>query len=933
MTNTPTEPVVEMLINGVWVDITADCRLNSASSGGGITVTRGRPNEGNAAEPTQLDFTLNNREGKYSDENPNGPYYGYLGRNQPVRVGIGRREDFFTRAAASGTWGRLPDRVTPELKTVQGELWNLTGAAGNFALTGTEATIQSGVDTRMATFGTYGDVEVTTRAKVSTHDTAFGIILRAQRSGSVKWYGAYIAPQVSPANDRLRLNKDVGVSSWANGTDFIPAIVPGTYYLFKAQFSGQRMRVKVWKEGDPEPTAWFARYDNFTDDVEEGPTYGEVGLFVTGGTGIGTFSEIKVNQWRAHAEIAVLPPRWDLSRKDRWVPIQARGITRRLGQGRKALNSAVTLHLNRYTSLSSMWFPLEGDTGESASNAITGGLSGTIQSLTFQAADTVGLTALPGVSGFAHFGDDTSKLIVSASNYTNTGKWTLLWFLKFPGSLPADAIMTTIQTTGTARTWRITATTGTGVRVEALAADGTVLASGLSALYFLPDHPVGCWLAATLYLFQSGGNVVWAWNFHHPGGTSFFTVNGSFAGSVGLFRTATFSGSPNMTAAGGLDITQVFHYAGDLPFVSTEFARAAAAYANEEAMTRFLRLTSDAGLPATNMGSVVGTEPMGPQVPAKLMELLEDCAQVEDGILMEERDDFSLALMTRLAHYNQPKLLLDIDAGHLSSPLEPIKDDQGTRNDVTVSRPGGGFAVSVQTSGPLNVNPPEDDPDGVGVYDEAPEINFASDLQLQAAADWRRSRGTLNESRYPSIRADLAAEVYQSSPSLSARVLAIDSGRMLRLDNPEVSPDPADQIVQSYTEKLDQYEHDLTSVAAPGRLYTGAVVSSSTQIYRNALRVQPSGIRVQTAFISGTHTALLCERFDSTYGLWKTTAADPRVTGFEIMAAGVRLMVVSIAGGSDPQTITVVQQPTNGVIKTIPVGSRITLADPPRVKW
>src|SRR5215216_4200811 len=120
MSTTPVDPIFEMKIDGVWVDITEDVRLNSADSGGGIQIERGVPNEGNRAEPTQLDFVLNNRHGDYSPRNPYSVNYGKLRRNQPVRVGLSRRRDTFQRTETDG-WGRQPSRVTPENVTVLGD--------------------------------------------------------------------------------------------------------------------------------------------------------------------------------------------------------------------------------------------------------------------------------------------------------------------------------------------------------------------------------------------------------------------------------------------------------------------------------------------------------------------------------------------------------------------------------------------------------------------------------------------------------------------------------------------------------------------------------------------------------------------------------------------------------------------------------------------
>jgi len=920
MSTTPTNPVVEMLIDGVWVDITSDCRLESADSGGGIRIKRGRPNQSPIVEPTEFDFTLNNANGVYSPKNPLGPYWGKLGRNQPVRVGLNRVLDTFARTVAD-SWGSTPSWVDPEGVTQPGYAWTLTGTATAFDVNGAQGTIQAASGYRRATIGTYADVDILTRVKVSDRTSTFGIVLR---DNAGRMYTAYITPSTT---DKIGVGKVSGATSYGIEGTLSSNVVADTYYWLRAQVAGQRIRVKFWADSATEPTFWPVRYyDRFVPPEEAVPMSGSVGVFAKDGGALVTFDSVQIDHWRAHAEVTQLPPRWDLSRQDRWVPVHATGITRRLGQGRKELSSAVTLHLSKYVGLSTMWFPLERDSGETASNAINGGRPGVISGLTFQTPELTGLAGLPGVAGYAQLSEDTSYFIGSATDYTNTGAWTVLVFFRVPTTPASTILLFTLISTGTARTIKVWLQSDAAVRVDLLASDGSTLSSSSALLFGFTDNPTGCWIAATVYLFDSAGTVHWAFNYHCPTSSVFYTVNGTYSGTVGLFRTITARSSAAHTAAGGLSLCQVLHYAGDLPFVTNDFARAAIAYLNEAAGTRFIRLCNDAGVRVTTMGLSTDTEPMGFQLPAKRLDLLTECAEVEDGIFEESRDDFELSLRTRPSMYNGNILDLDIDAGHLTEPLEPLPDDTLTRNDVTVSRPGGGFAVSIQETGPLNINNPEDDPDGVGVYDEAPELNFAADSQLQPAANWRRSRGTLDRDRYPSVHADLTTAVYQNDAALAAETLSIDSGRMLRITNTEVGPDPSLQLVQSYEETIDQYDLDITWVTEPGDIQQVGVVNYTT-------RVQPAGSVTAASFVAGTDTALSVERIDSTYGLWVRTADDAAVTGFDIMVAGVRLEVVSISGTTDPQTITVVQTPVNGQVKTIPAGERITLADPWRVAW
>lgn len=77
---------VEMLINGVWTDITAYVMVRDES--GNISITRGRTDEGSTTEQSTCQMQLNNRDGRFSPRYPSGIYYGLIGRNTPIRVSV-----------------------------------------------------------------------------------------------------------------------------------------------------------------------------------------------------------------------------------------------------------------------------------------------------------------------------------------------------------------------------------------------------------------------------------------------------------------------------------------------------------------------------------------------------------------------------------------------------------------------------------------------------------------------------------------------------------------------------------------------------------------------------------------------------------------------------------------------------------------------------
>lgn len=1049
MSTTPVNPIVEMLVDGQWVDVTPDCRQGNADSGGGFEISRGVPNEGNFAEPTQFNFTLNNGVSKapategevavYSPANPLGPYFGLLGRNQRVRIGYDRRQDQEWNRTEVDGWGYLPDHVHADGTTIlPGERWHHYGNPGAFDVASNAGTAVATTGFRAALLERqYRDVDVLARVKVSNRTSEFGIVLRMddfilpapsglQLDGATGWgstqgtvatdtgqfrgentqsvrltvtgapttatlataVGAttmYALPDAanhsyyirfwvrctisatircavsfyasnastflaqstqdhavtantwtaidlvptstqdmayarinaqltgSPAagtqmwiqdpevhdtskarswtvgvlpggTDTLRVNKTIPTTTINTSVNLSANVVAGNWYWIRGQITGKRARAKFWADGDPQPVDWATRfYDDGEVDLPGMPRTGEVGMWVQNGSATMTVDSIQIDQWRAHTEIASLPQHFDLSRQDRWVPVQSRGILRRLGQGRKSLRSAVSLHLETYSSSSYGWWPLEADDGDSAANFVAGGQHAGISGLTFGSTDSGGLGALPGVSGVATLSEDSSYFNAGVSSHANVGGMeTMLWFMRLPALPASEILVATCASTGTIRNWRVYVSATGAFRVVGQDRNSaTIVDQNVAGWNGNSDLPTGCWIAFTLYLLQDGSNVDWALNHHRPGSDQFWTTSGTYAGSVGVYTHFNSRSSSVHTAAGNLQLTQVMHYAGDLPFVTYDFRAAAQAYDGEEAGPRALRLAGNAGIPFTTIGLSSLTVEMGPQLPNKLVELLEECAEADDGFVVEERDDFGLVLITRNSLWNRDPLRLDIDAGHLTSPLEGTPDDLPTRNDSTITRPGGSSRRAIKTSGTLNVNAPEDDPDGVGTYDEQKTINVGLDDLCGSHANWRVSRGTQPDPRYPTMTALMSATAYQADPVLAADAMGLDIGDHIQLANTEADYRDRRQGIQGYTELVpDIYEWRITWATQPNDVRRVGVVSYTA-------RLGTESLYVDSDFDAGTDTQLLVSSDD---GKKMVTLAKGDIHWpFVIEAAGVLL--------------------------------------------
>lgn len=76
-------PKVELEINGVWQDVSQYTRHEQ-----GIAITKGRQNANSVAQPTQISCSFNNGDGRFTPDNPTGPYYPYLQAGVRLRVSM-----------------------------------------------------------------------------------------------------------------------------------------------------------------------------------------------------------------------------------------------------------------------------------------------------------------------------------------------------------------------------------------------------------------------------------------------------------------------------------------------------------------------------------------------------------------------------------------------------------------------------------------------------------------------------------------------------------------------------------------------------------------------------------------------------------------------------------------------------------------------------
>lgn len=857
-----------------WVDITDDVRARD-----GIQIEVGRADEIGQVDASKIGLTLDNRSGTYSPRNPLGPWYGQLRRNTPLQVTLPRVADAFTRTTSPGwgttTSGHVWTQNNPPV-------WSTNGSQGI-------ATPPSINIIYLSTITGAPDVEVRCAFTLASLPTgaAWGVgpVLRHTDGSNYYRIRVHVAPSGAVELVILRRSADVETT--------LASASAGTYgagqkWWITARAEGPYLMAKVWRDGTTEP-AWQAVA---RDGVLAGTNVGVHAVRAAGSTGPASIAvdDFSTRVILMTGTIAELPVRWNQAATDSTTPITATGILRRLAQGQSALRSPIYRQLIAQPAQG--YWPLEdGSDAQAASSALTGGRPAGLLNVNLGHDD-----APPGASAAALLtaagGGSRITARIDRPSTTPDGYAAMLYvkLASLPGS---GATLMEVLTTGTVVRWVI-GMDGVAFTLNGYDADG-VLRLTDSALYFVDPTQ---WVAVQLEAEEVGGGLVdWALIWHQVGATNFWSFSGTILGTADRIVGANVVAPTDNTAVSHLWLGD-----NDLPFVAATFMQVSTGYSGELAADRVARLCREEGIPVL-VGA--GTSaPMGPQNAGALLELLRQCEESDQGMLHEQGGQ--LAYLPRGGRYNRPvAAALDMAAGHIAAPPEPTDDDQTVRNDVTVSRVGGGSARVVDETSVTEV----------GRYDTSVDVSLASDGLLADHAAWRVHLGTADELRWPVIELDLAR-----NPTLIDRWLTIKPGSPITITSPpsQLLGTPIDLIVEGYTQTLTVFGWHVTLNCSPGAPWTVGVyddpgtrrdsASSTLGIARDA---------VQTSWTFSTASRL---------DVWSTTA-----TPYDVQCGGEVVTVTSMGAvsGSGPYTQTAtVARSVNGVVKAQTAGTRIRLARP-----
>ena len=519
------------------------------------------------------------------------------------------------------------------------------------------------------------------------------------------------------------------------------------------------------------------RDGRFSPRNPNGPLFGKIGRNTPIRTSV-TYNAI--TYVRFVGEIPSWPSRWDVSGRDVWVPVEAAGIMRRLGQGEKPIKPSLDLAILADGPVH-YWRVDDPDGSTKATSSLPNG------TVDMSPIGTIGWAQMASPPG----GDGTgSAAVMNAgdllANVNVSAPWTVEWSIFRPDddSLSGDVIFQIFYLVDGVQTYT----------------SSTVLHD--------TDVSERDWYHYKVEGVQNGGNYeISYWRNGIAKG-----IAATAAGTLGELQYVV-AGGGGAVVASDFAIGYIALYGGSGVIDAQEHSDALQGYEGEQAHQRFERLCTQAGIPFATVGS--SSARMSAQRPVTLLQSLRDCEDTDQGFQFERRDALGLKFRCNSSRYNQIPLALSYTGGHISPPFDPEPDDLSVANDREVKSRAGATARQELTAGPLST---QDPPNGIGRYDDTIEIDPFSADQLPHIAAWRLHIGTWDAERYPRVKVDLAVP---GNSTIVAQIAAADSGDLITIANLPawLPPETAELLVEGYKEAIGFFAWDFVFNTSPAGPY------------------------------------------------------------------------------------------------------------------
>lgn len=643
-----------------------------------------------------------------------------------------------------------------------------------------------------------------------------------------------------------------------------------------------------------------------------GPYYGLIDRNTPCRVSVQSGNSKSVRFW---GEIASWPQDWDGTGNDAWVDVQAAGPLRRLGTGQAPLRSAPYLYwANPVAGRQAVaYWPMEDASGATQFTSAVTGVSPMVMVGTPSLATYSTITAsdsLPSfTTGTGAYGRIPSYTPSGGANSISS----MTCYVGLPSGGETGQALLTISTSGSL-TWELYYTNSGGgvLGLRGRDTSGTIqLDTGTVSL---PVNGVPV-IVGLDFQQADASNVLGSITVEQANGTS-QGFQQAQAATWTMGRLTAVRVAPAATLTG----TTLGHIAvatvnSTLPFSDYQ------GNLGELASIRFQRLCTYINMPSHivfSNSNALGPA-MGPQHSGAFLDLLQECVDVDGGILFELTDRFGLGYRVRDTIENQTSAVLALDyaQAQFADVPKPVDDDTFTRNDITVTRLNGSSTRAVQTSGSLNNQAP---PAGVGTYATSLTVNCQTDAQTADQAGRRLHLGTIPEPRYPVMGVQLARSEITGSTVLRQNMLALMPGDRLTVANPPpwLPPDTISELAIGWTETFDQFLHHIQLNTMPESGWRVAVTDDP--VFGRAdtdgsTLAAPAGPADATIQVATTNPAS---------PLWTTNAGD---YPFDITVGGERMTVTGVTGSTSPQVFNVTRS-VNGVVKIQTQGTAVQLYQP-----
>ncbi|MDF2705549.1 MAG: hypothetical protein K0R62_1201 [Nonomuraea muscovyensis] len=882
MPSLPPPVWADLWYDGAWNDITEDVRVTTAP----VTVTRGLSSESSTeADPTSGTCDLDSRDNRYAPRNPMSPLYGKIGRNTPFRWGYNTGSPWVemrtvenaltTPGSTSFAVGDLDLRLDVALN-----VWASRDLAGRYLPTGDNrawavTVLSTG---QLAFYWTpigilESRIAVLSTVPVPAHNgqrLAIRVTLDVDNGASGYTVRFYTGRAVDDTDWELLGDPVVGASTTSVFDGIADIELGRVVYLDGAALAG---RLYAFRLLNGIGGTVVASMD--ASDAEPGDSsFTSGGLVWTAVNG----ASLSNRHVRMAGEIPAWPPTRDLSGQDNIVSIAPTGITRRMDAGNKPQDSALRRFIQDRGPLE-CW-PLTDGVDSRTAKSLLGGRD---MVLSLREGDVAPAWAAGTLADWiepvaaSRTGKATS-LLGYTPRVTNTG-----------GSWSVDMFVTG---GGTAGIWSWTVfDRGAGTNADNEVSIIMLLNSSLQQATMI-RHSEGSDSSSEAHLGNYFFDVdIFDDQPHYlrltVDTTPFWTlyVDGVYMASgplgvamkpVSRVRLGWGGPNPDLTPQ-SIGYLTYWDSTGPTP---AEMWTAYMGFQGERAGDRILRLTSEAGYPASVSGLAAYQQRMGIQDQAKLLSLLNEANATDFGYLLDRRDAVEVIQRGGSTLWNQPPALtLDYSAGLIGAPFKPVDDDKLTENDVSVKRAYGSVPARwVLEEGELSV---QDPPNGVGRYDNEYTYSLATDTQADHVASMRLHLGTYNGVRYTRLTLNLANERVHA---MIDDILRIDVGDKIRLTNlpADHGPDAVDVLVHGYEEEAGPDAWTITFNCRPGEPWTAGVADGADS----------------RADIGGSHLAAAIDADDTTVPLTVTGerawTSDPADMPFDVRMGGEVMRVQAV---------------------------------------